>query len=191
MMAGELFGYYCCYDYKHIDGSAHTRFPADLKGVDHVVYTALRTLGLQTKVALVMEIRHHHGGLSVRELRNYEGPEVSGLDLERLIEDEETGKDKRSLRVQDEDASDDDHNHIARRHTCRFENGGHFKHDFNLRLEQLGSSRHVKGLTRRHHKRKVTIGKSFMSTIFDSVRDEILTTLDEVNSFSANAKLIS
>lgn len=55
MKTGGILGYYCQHPYSHTSSTASARLPFALQGVDLVLYTAFRTLGLKVQVKPILD----------------------------------------------------------------------------------------------------------------------------------------
>ena len=62
-----VFGMFCHHQYDHTNVSAAKRLPEVLKGVDLALYVACQALGLEVKVAPILEIDGAYGGISLEE----------------------------------------------------------------------------------------------------------------------------
>lgn len=55
MKNGGILGFHCTHQYAHTDGTANRRLPHALKGIDVVLYSVFRSLGLKVHVRPVLE----------------------------------------------------------------------------------------------------------------------------------------
>jgi hypothetical protein len=55
MKNGGVLGFHCAHQYAHTDGMANQRLPHALKGIDVVLFTIFRTLGLTVHVRPILD----------------------------------------------------------------------------------------------------------------------------------------
>ena len=55
MKNGGVLGFHCTHQYAHTNGTANRRLPHALKGIDVVLYSVFRSLGLKVHVRAVLE----------------------------------------------------------------------------------------------------------------------------------------
>jgi hypothetical protein len=53
---GGILGFYCQYPYSHISANAAKRLPSALQGVDMVVYSVFKSLGLKTEILPLLDV---------------------------------------------------------------------------------------------------------------------------------------
>jgi hypothetical protein len=56
MKNGGILGFHCTHQYAHTNGTANRRLPHALKGIDVVLYSVFRSLGLNVHVRPVLEV---------------------------------------------------------------------------------------------------------------------------------------
>lgn len=62
MKSGGVLGFYCTHKYAHTDGTANERLPHALKGIDVVMFTIFRALGLAVHVRPILDVEFHENG---------------------------------------------------------------------------------------------------------------------------------
>ncbi|TVY47844.1 hypothetical protein LOCC1_G002936 [Lachnellula occidentalis] len=55
MKQGGMLGFHCAHQYAHTNNTANQRLPHALKGIDVVIYTIFKSLGLETQVRPVLD----------------------------------------------------------------------------------------------------------------------------------------
>ena len=55
MKNGGILGFHCAHQYAHTDRTANQRLPHALKGIDVVLFTIFRTLGLTVHVRPILD----------------------------------------------------------------------------------------------------------------------------------------
>ena len=55
MKNGGILGFHCTHQYAHTNGTANRRLPHALKGIDVVLYSVFRSLGMKVHVRPVLE----------------------------------------------------------------------------------------------------------------------------------------
>ncbi|TVY39200.1 hypothetical protein LSUB1_G003079 [Lachnellula subtilissima] len=86
MKKGGMLGFHCAHQYAHTNNTANQRLPHALKGIDVVIFTIFRSLGLKTQVRPVLDQEFNEGERDYNDAEfNEEEYEKSSKNLTRAL----------------------------------------------------------------------------------------------------------